>query len=115
MTAKHQLNSKLAWPVCTKNTKLKQNGTGAMTQFFIELWHEHCYLGDGGGARIKFLVGESLLGGIFLGGGGISKFLTGEGGLPPIPSVEKTLPDILYKCHKVNKDDIKFKTKNLGR
>ena len=35
MTAKHQLNSKLAWPVCTKNTKLKQNGTGAMTQFFF--------------------------------------------------------------------------------
>ena len=55
--------------------------------------------GEGGGARIKFLVGESLLGGIFLGGGGISKFLTGEGGLSPIPSVEKTLPDILYKCH----------------
>ena len=63
-----------------------------------------------GGGGIKFLVGESLLGGIFLGGGGISKFLTGEGGLPPIPSVEKTLPDILYKCHKVNKDDIKFRT-----
>ena len=30
MNTEHQLKSKLAWLVCTKGMKWKQNGTGAM-------------------------------------------------------------------------------------
>ena len=44
---------------------------------------ENCYLVGGD----KNLVG----GGIFPGGGGMSKFLAGGGGLPPSPPVGKTL------------------------
>ena len=31
MNTEHKLKSKLAWPVCPKSMKLKQNGTWAMT------------------------------------------------------------------------------------
>ena len=40
---------------------------------------------------------RSLLGGTFPGGGGMSKFLTNEGGTLPIPSVEMLSPQ---KCEK---------------
>ena len=61
------------------------------------------------------MVGEILLGEIFPGGGGISKFVTGEGGLPPIPSAGKTLTNVIKSIKMTSNLKQRTYADNTGR
>ena len=89
MNTENQLKSKLAWPVCPKNIKLKQKWYMS-NDYSYKL---SFYWVFGGGIKIWW---GSLL-------EGISKFLVGGGGRdfsPTIPPVGKAVISVLINCFK---------------